>query len=103
TNPQHEPWAVPRRVLNHDVPCKFCYKSICPEGHHNCLRLVSPSEIVDAACALLRETGALTPHADERTSPQRERRERGARHLRCGLVRPSACGSAWQLNPCETP
>jgi lipopolysaccharide heptosyltransferase II len=56
TNPQHTPWQVPSRVLNHDVPCKYCYKSVCPEGHQNCLRLVTPDEIVSAACELLNET-----------------------------------------------
>lgn len=55
TNPQHTPWKVPHRVLFHDVPCKYCYKSICPEVHHNCLRLLSPSTVVSAACELLRE------------------------------------------------
>ena len=55
TNPQHTPWAVPHRVLFHDVPCKFCYKSICQEGHHNCLRLVTPQEVVQAACELYKE------------------------------------------------
>ena len=44
TNPQHTPWAVPNRVLYHDVPCKFCYKSVCPQGHHDCLRRVAPPE-----------------------------------------------------------
>ena len=34
TNPQHTPWRVPHRVLFHDVLCKFCYRSVCPEGHH---------------------------------------------------------------------
>jgi lipopolysaccharide heptosyltransferase II len=53
TNPQHTPWGVPHRVLNHDVPCKYCYKSLCPEGHHDCLRLVSPGLVVDAAVELL--------------------------------------------------
>ncbi len=53
TNPQHTPWEVPNRVLSHDVPCKNCYKSVCPEGHHNCLRLVKPIEIYNAACELL--------------------------------------------------
>lgn len=53
TNPQHTPWSVPHRVLFHDVPCKYCYKSICPEGHHHCLRLVTPESIVRAACELL--------------------------------------------------
>src|SRR5207245_24889 len=49
TNPQHTPWAVPNRVLFHDVPCKYCYKSTCPEGHHHCLRLVAPEAIVPAS------------------------------------------------------
>ncbi|MEX2599096.1 MAG: glycosyltransferase family 9 protein, partial [Dehalococcoidia bacterium] len=52
TNPQHTPWQVPNRTLFHDVPCKNCYKSICPEGHHHCLRLVPPEAIVDAVRAL---------------------------------------------------
>jgi lipopolysaccharide heptosyltransferase II len=53
TNPQHTPWGVPHRVLYHDVPCKFCYKSICLEGHHNCLRLVTPESVVNAVLELL--------------------------------------------------
>lgn len=56
TNPQHQPWQVPNRVLYHDVPCRYCYKSVCPEGHHNCLRLVSPDMVVQAAMELLDET-----------------------------------------------
>ena len=53
TNPQHTPWRVANRVLNHDVPCKYCYQSVCPLGHHNCLRLVSPDEVVGAVRELL--------------------------------------------------
>ena len=56
TNPQHTPWKVPHRLLFHDVPCKYCYKSVCPEGHHNCLRQVTPAEIVAATCELLAES-----------------------------------------------
>jgi lipopolysaccharide heptosyltransferase II len=52
TNPQHTPWLVPHRVLSHDVPCKFCYRSICPEGHHDCLRLITPDQIMSAAAEL---------------------------------------------------
>ena len=59
TNPQHTPWMVPNRVVFHDVPCKYCYRSICPEGHHNCLGLVEPEEVVEAVLDLLAET-ALT-------------------------------------------
>ena len=53
TNPQHTPWGVDHRVLFHDVPCKYCYKSICPQGHHNCLQLVTPESIVRATSELL--------------------------------------------------
>jgi lipopolysaccharide heptosyltransferase II len=63
TNPQHTPWRVPCRVLFEDVPCRFCYKSVCPEGHHRCLRGISPDAVVSAAMDLLKETsgGARTP------------------------------------------
>jgi lipopolysaccharide heptosyltransferase II len=57
TNPQHTPWMVPHRVLNHDVPCKYCYRSICTEQHHACLRLVPPEQIVEAVWAVLAESG----------------------------------------------
>src|SRR5207302_817299 len=60
TNPQHTPWAVPHRVLFHDVPCKYCYKSVCPEGHHDCLCRVTPQAVVRAARELLEETAALS-------------------------------------------
>ena len=53
TNPQHTPWETPHIVLFEDVPCKFCYKSACPHGHNNCLRLVSPDRVVEAAMAFL--------------------------------------------------
>lgn len=55
TNPQHAPWKVPHRTLYHDVSCKFCYKSVCPLGHHDCLRRVPPDEVVRAALDLLKE------------------------------------------------
>jgi lipopolysaccharide heptosyltransferase II len=56
TNPQHTPWAVPSRVLSHDVPCKNCYKSVCPMGHHDCLRRVAPETVVAAVRDLFEET-----------------------------------------------
>ncbi len=58
TNPQHTPWMLPHRTLYHEVPCSFCYKSICPMGHHNCLRLVPPQAVVEAALSLLAEVAA---------------------------------------------
>jgi ADP-heptose:LPS heptosyltransferase len=56
TNPQHTPWMVAHRVLSRDVPCKYCYRSECPEGHHDCLRSIEPEEVVSAAIELLDET-----------------------------------------------
>ncbi len=56
TNPQHTPWGIPNRVLFHDVPCKYCYKSICPQEHQECLSLVTPESVVNAACELLAAT-----------------------------------------------
>ena len=57
TNPQHTPWGVPSRVLSFDVPCRWCLKSVCPEGHHLCLRGVEPRDVVSAALDLAVETG----------------------------------------------
>jgi len=53
TNPQHTPWQVESRVLYHDVPCRNCHKSVCPTGHHECLRGVAPERVAQAARELL--------------------------------------------------
>jgi ADP-heptose:LPS heptosyltransferase len=53
TNPQHTPWGVAARVLNRDVPCRHCLKSICPQGHHQCLRGVPADEVAEAALQLI--------------------------------------------------
>jgi lipopolysaccharide heptosyltransferase II len=58
TNPQHMPWQTPHRVLYHDVPCRWCYRSVCPEGHHACLLGVQVDEVAAAALELL-ETESL--------------------------------------------
>lgn len=58
TNPQHTPWQVPHRVLFHDVPCKYCYRSVCPQGHHACLAEVAPASVAAAARELLAGSGA---------------------------------------------
>jgi lipopolysaccharide heptosyltransferase II len=52
TNPQHQPWKVPSLVLSHDVPCRWCHSSVCLTGHHHCLRLVTPDQVVEAARTL---------------------------------------------------
>lgn len=53
TNPQHTPWEVRSRILYHDVPCRNCYKSVCPQGHHDCLKRVAPETVASAALELL--------------------------------------------------
>ena len=58
TNPQHTPWQTPHVVLHHDVPCRWCYRSVCPEGHHACLTGVTVEQVVDAAMQLLRSDAA---------------------------------------------
>ena len=60
TNPQHTPWRVPSRVLFHDVPCRNCYKSVCPAGHHDCLRGVPPARVAQAARELLSARALLS-------------------------------------------
>jgi lipopolysaccharide heptosyltransferase II len=53
TNPQHTPWKARSRVLYHDVPCRHCLKSQCPEGHHDCLRGVAAETVAQASLELM--------------------------------------------------
>lgn len=62
TNPQHTPWGVRNVVLFEDVPCRFCYKSACPMGHHQCLNLVAPETVAAAAEQLLGSDPAPAGH-----------------------------------------
>ena len=77
TNPQHTPWRARSAMLSHDVPCRNCLKSACPgasasEGHHDCLRRVTPIQVADAALALLAGKGVGStagPAAGQRSRP----------------------------------
>ncbi|MDH6146383.1 MULTISPECIES: lipopolysaccharide heptosyltransferase II [Paraburkholderia] len=60
TNPQHTPWQTPQRVLYRDVECRWCYRSVCPHGHHACLLGVPTDEVVHAALEL-RQADAHAP------------------------------------------
>lgn len=63
TNPQHTPWRVAHRLLFHDVSCRNCLRSTCPQGHHACLDLLAPRTVLEAAVELL----AAAPHRPART------------------------------------
>lgn len=71
TNPQHTPWKVSAHVLNHDVPCRNCLKSTCPEQHHDCLRGVEPDEVAHAALDLIQALPGvpLSPHTHRPVAP----------------------------------
>lgn len=62
TNPPEQwgPWHAPHRQLYHDVSCRICYSRVCPYGHE-CLRLVSPEMVIEAARELMVESGRLGP------------------------------------------
>ena len=55
TAPDHTPWAVPHRVVSRNVHCKYCYQSVCPEGHGKCLREITPDEVLAAVMDLAGE------------------------------------------------
>lgn len=63
TNPQHTPWRVAHRLLFHDVSCRNCLRSSCPQGHHACLDSLAPGTVLEAAAELL----AAAPNRPART------------------------------------
>lgn len=71
TNPPEQwgPWRVPHRQLYHEVSCRICYHRICP-FHHECLRMVAPDLVVDAARELLLES--IPGVNEDRSGPHRE-------------------------------
>ena len=67
TNPPEQwgPWHVAHRQLYHEVACRLCYSRVCPYGHE-CLRLVTPTQVLDAAQSLLDLTAGSSFPAGER-------------------------------------
>lgn len=41
------------RVMRREVPCGPCFKRVCPEGHHKCMREISPTEVLEAVLEIL--------------------------------------------------
>lgn len=73
TNPQHTPWQTEQRVLFRDVECRWCYRSVCPKGHHACLLGVPASEVAAAALELAAKQGAALRHPDAVHAAARDR------------------------------
>ena len=73
TNPPEQwgPWHVPHKQLYHAVSCRICYNRICPYNHE-CLRLVTPEMVADAATELLIET---VPGSMEGSAKRQEKSE----------------------------
>ena len=53
TNPQHTPWQVASKVLYQMVPCRNCYRSVCPQQHQHCLSQVEPERVMNAVRELM--------------------------------------------------
>jgi ADP-heptose:LPS heptosyltransferase len=69
TNPQHTPWQVEHRVLSCDVPCRYCYRSVCPQGHNACLNGIAPETVAQAATELLKQRGVGHAASSMRKAP----------------------------------
>jgi heptosyltransferase-2 len=58
--PTHIAWTRthhPRALhLYHPVPCGPCQKAICPEGHHRCMRDLTPASVLRVAMRVLAAT-----------------------------------------------
>jgi len=50
------PYAVPFRIVEHDVACRPCShigRSSCPKGHFNCMNLITPSQVLHSLTSLI--------------------------------------------------
>ena len=43
------PWMNPKgRIVKRDMECSPCMKRTCPLGHHECMKLLESSEVLNA-------------------------------------------------------
>lgn len=40
------PLAVGAKILKMDLPCQPCRKRECPLGHHNCMKMIKPDQVI---------------------------------------------------------
>lgn len=48
------PWMANAILLNKNLPCAPCKKRECPLVHHNCMKLISPDEVIENSYKLLK-------------------------------------------------
>lgn len=57
TNPDYTAANLERTVvLRKDLDCSPCHEKQCPLGHHQCMTLITPEEVLDASVRLLAQT-----------------------------------------------
>jgi len=50
------PWSNPQaQIVRHSVECAPCMKRTCPLGHHNCMRLLESSKVIEVIKKVLNE------------------------------------------------
>ncbi|PAF53215.1 lipopolysaccharide heptosyltransferase II [Helicobacter sp. 13S00482-2] len=48
------PWKHPNSIImNKKIPCAPCKKRDCPLTHHNCMKLITPTEVITSANSIL--------------------------------------------------
>ncbi|SDV49122.1 glycosyltransferase family 9 protein [Chitinasiproducens palmae] len=101
TNPQHGPWRTAHRLLSNDVPCRWCYKSVCPERHHLCLEGVTTTEVIAAALDLLHETSGIRPSVRSAQSAQSALSEYSAHPVPLNWSSSAANGHDTEFHPAD--
>ena len=48
------PWVDNAVILDKHLPCAPCKKRECPLGHHNCMKLITPDEVIERVNKILR-------------------------------------------------
>jgi heptosyltransferase-2 len=42
------PLAVGAKILQLDLPCRPCKQRECPLGHHHCMKMIKPTQVIDS-------------------------------------------------------